>query len=93
MKAIPITTCQSEKQEVCLTPECQLVILSTVCEEKEKTQVALLPEVINICLSSYFSYISTIKFHKRKLSVSYVPLFHFTTKLWLESTTHKIGKN
>ena len=46
LKAVPNTKCESESQEICITTECPYVIPNKICEAKEKSQVALLPEVI-----------------------------------------------
>ena len=48
LKAVPNTNCKSETtQEICITPECPYVIPTKVCEAKERSQVALLPQVHN----------------------------------------------
>ena len=51
LKAVPNTNCQSESQEICVNQECPMVFANKVCEAKQRSHVALLPEVI------YFSYI------------------------------------
>ena len=53
LKAVPNTKCESESQEICITPECPYVISNKVCEAKEKSQVALLPQVIKIIFNLF----------------------------------------
>ena len=47
LKAVPNTNCQSESQEICVNQECPLVFANKVCEAKQRSHVALLPEVSN----------------------------------------------
>ena len=48
LKAVPKTNCESESQEICVTSECPIVFPNKICEAKERSQVAMLPKVINI---------------------------------------------
>ena len=51
LKAVPKTNCESESQEICVTSECPILFPNKICEAKERSQVALLPQVINILFS------------------------------------------
>ena len=62
LKAVPNTNCQSESQEICVNEECPLVFANKVCEAKQRSHVALLPEVSNrFFIHTHFIYTYLLK--------------------------------
>jgi len=44
LKAIPNTSCEQKSQEICVTPACPLVVENKVCQDVEKTFIAMVPK-------------------------------------------------